>query len=498
MKRISLLVLLGWGLSLTLLVLIGSGEAAQAARTATTHYVAPGGNCGGATPCYATVQAAVDAAADGDLIKVAQGTYTGVFVRDSLTQTVYLDKAVTLRGGFTSTDWTTYAPDAHPTVLDAEEKGRVLYITGSGEPTVEGFHITGGNAQGLGGAPWGDAGGGIYVDGTRATLSHLLIYSNTADFGGGIYLKQAAARVHNSFIHHNGDLSRSAGGGVYLFGCQGVTFRDNRIEKNRARDGGGMMTLGTQGLLENTHVVDNVASYEGGGLKVTTSNLVLRRAVVMNNQAPLGGGISFFGYGEHPRFESVRIMGNQASERGGGIYFNYLTHAVMTNTVVAANTSPNGSALYIQDSSPRMVHTTVANNTGGPGIVVTSDSEYYDSHVTMTNTIIAGHSTAITATQGNTVTLNATLWHGNTTDRAGNGLVQHAHDTSGDPKFAFDGYHLLAGSAAINKGIDAGVTVDIDGDFRPQAGGYDLGADEYGGTVVKAHKLYLSLVARGR
>ena len=66
---------------------MGSGTAAAGLTpAATVRYVAPGGACGGATPCYATIQAAVDAAATGDEIRVAAGTYTGVSSRGRLKQ----------------------------------------------------------------------------------------------------------------------------------------------------------------------------------------------------------------------------------------------------------------------------------------------------------------------------------------------------------------------------------------------------------------------------
>jgi len=40
------------------------------------------------------VQAAVDAASEGDVIKVAAGAYTGVSARAGVTQTVYVSKGV--------------------------------------------------------------------------------------------------------------------------------------------------------------------------------------------------------------------------------------------------------------------------------------------------------------------------------------------------------------------------------------------------------------------
>jgi hypothetical protein len=52
-------------------------------------------------------------------------------------------------------------------------------------------------------------------------------------------------------------------------------------------------------------------------------------------------------------------------------------------------------------------------------------------------------------------------------------------------------YHLTVGSAAIDAGVDAGVTTDIDGDTRPQGNGYDIGADEFRQWYV-----YLPLVMK--
>jgi len=117
---------------------------------------------------YDNIQAAVDAASDGDVIKVAAGVYTGTVLRLSppgyqvapavITQVVYISKSLTIRGGYTVTNWTTSYPLTQPTTLDAEgQGGKRVIVVGGGNVTVklENLRITGGDASGLGGGPLG-------------------------------------------------------------------------------------------------------------------------------------------------------------------------------------------------------------------------------------------------------------------------------------------------------------------------------------------------------
>ena len=164
----------------------------------------------------------------------------------------------------------------------------------------------------------------------------------------------------------------------------------------------------------------------------------------------------------------------------------------MTNNVLADNQdSFAGGGLYLWDSSPRLLHTTIARNHGGDGSGLYVAGSSNRSTVTLTNTILVSHTVGIAITQGNTATINATLWNDNATNWDGAGTINHSNDHSGDPAFAADGYHLTSDSAAIDAGVDAGVTTDVDGDVRPQGAGYDIGADEFRQWCV-----YLPLVMK--
>jgi uncharacterized repeat protein (TIGR01451 family) len=399
-----------------------------------------GGDCSDASSPCQTVQYAVDRASEGDTIKVASGVYTGVSVRPRddftttgvVTQVVYVSKTVTIRGGYTTTNWMVSDPDANPITLDAQGRGRVFYITGDISPTIEGVTITGGDATGMGGDPdqGRDSGGGVYIVTAAATISNNCVLSNTANRGGGLYLSNSDA-----------------------------TFTGNTVTSNTANDaGGGLYVNYSDATLTGNTVAANIAFY-GGGLYLHSSDATLASNTVASNTAYYGGGLL------------LRI-----------------SSAMLTNNVVADNRSNiMGSGLSVWASSPRLLHTTLARNTGGDGsgVRVSNYGPGYYSTVAMTNTILVSHSVGITVTPGNRAILDATLWGAgawaNDTDWGGGGtIITGTINVYQDPAFVdpdAGDYHIKTGSAASDAGIDAGVSEDIDGDSRID-GHPDIGADE--------------------
>jgi hypothetical protein len=416
------------------------------------HYVAPGGNCNGASPCYGSVQEAVDAAVPGGEIRVAAGTYTDVHVRPRdditatgvVTQMIYISKTLTIRGGYTTTNWIDYNPEGNPTTLGAQQQGRVLYITSDISPTIEGLRITGGDATGLGGVavpPMGqpfDAGGGVYVISATATFLNCWVFDNVADVGGGLLLAGSNATLGGNTVTSN--TAGFIGGGLCSFNSDAA-------------------------LIGNTFTSNTAGGFGGGGVALLGGRPTLHGDAVISNTAE----------GEHAS--------------GGGLFVTERCDATLVNTVIADNWADfNGAALQITDAHVNLLHSTVVHNMGGggTGIHLHRELSLYTTAV-LTNTILVSHTVGIQADEITTATLYATLWHANATDWSGN--VVHTNDYTGDPAFASDGYHLTAGSAAIDRGVDAGVDDDIDGEVRP-IGRPDLGADEWGTRV------YLPLVLR--
>ena len=226
---------LGGGLLLALLMLAGSllllGRApVTALGTASELHVCP---TGPPTCDYATVQEAMDAAADGDLIKVAAGTYTDMHARDGLTQVVYISKSLTIRGGYNWPDWDTFDPDAFHTVLDAQGQGRVFYITAD-DVTLEGLYITGGDAVGQPGwSGLGNNGGGICGAGADyLVVTRCWIYDNTANSGGGVNLHYCDdVEMTNNVVYDNLAIY---GGGIRT-SSSSVALRDNTLPEQRAQ-----------------------------------------------------------------------------------------------------------------------------------------------------------------------------------------------------------------------------------------------------------------------
>jgi hypothetical protein len=386
-------------------------------------------------------------------------------------------------------------------------------------PTIEWLNITGGNAAGLGGdqecdPSYRDAAGGVGVILATAIIRDCRIFNNTAEVAGGVGLGYSIAILSRNVIEANTAITRAIcglcgeGGGVGLSGGA-PTLIENTIRHNKAyRDGGGIITTGSAGVtfVGNT-IVSNTSLYAGGGgLYMDTTTATLSGDTFIANKArdidrSEGGGAVYL-WDSNATFVGATIISNTTTSFGGGVFLSGYdgSGATLINSVIADNRAEiKGSGLYLERvSSYRLLHVTIAHNTGGDGsgVHVTTDEHNKYSTVIMTNTILVGHAVGITVAEHCTATLESTLWAtgtawANTTPWVNNGgFLTHNNDYPGDPDFVDPDngdYHIGFHSAAIDKGIDTFVLVDKDGVVRPQLHAPDLGAYEYAPPPVGGH-----------
>jgi predicted outer membrane repeat protein len=374
-RHLSLLLSVGMAAMLAALLMLVAGPA-LAGTTATTHYVATDGTCGGHSPCYATIQAAVDAASRGDTILITEGAYTGVNTHGSHTQVVYLNKSVTIRGGYTTAYAEPPDPIGHPTTLDAQGQGHVVYVPyigSSATPTLEGLRLTEGYASE---AVSGDGtGGGLRADGTSGdllTVRNCWIGLNTAEEGGagGIGVDFDRVQIIDSTVISN------TGTGVILWQSDSPVLSGSTIASNSA---GGLTVLSAS--------YGNGLSIQGNAFTGNTGNGIYLDTIESDGGNDLIADNTFDGnnrglFAKSIYDTSLRIRNNTFHDNtnnnpcyhydiyGGGLRLEGVNAEVLNNTFTA-NYACYGGGLSVGNGAGNTVliqGNTFLSNSAGAGM----------------------------------------------------------------------------------------------------------------------------------
>ncbi|MCR4408579.1 MAG: right-handed parallel beta-helix repeat-containing protein [Anaerolineae bacterium] len=378
---------------------------------------------------------------------------------------------------------------------------RGIHVEGDSSPWIEDNTIYSHNAS-ASSLSYQGCGGGILVDASSPVIAGNIITNNVAytgtdktGYGGGIYLFNA----NNAVISENLVISNAAstagagmGGGICIKGtASGLVVQANQVLSNaaslaHATGWGGGIAGGPDGALLQGNLIEgnrgNSVGAGEAGLYQWYGSAEYRNNLVRGNY---GSYAVYLGY-SRSRFEGNLVVNNSTGTGVSLIDGDSRGGPILVNNVVVRSATSNRAALkaYAYSGAPltaTLLHNTLVGEGTGYGVWV----EGYVT-LTLTNSLIASHTWGITVTfpASSTVSADHTLFWANV-----NNGFSGTNPVFGDPRFLPDGYHLGPGSAAIDAGINAGVTTDIDGDPRPIGSGYDIGADE-------ARFLYLPLVLR--
>ena len=207
------------------------------------------------TEAFQTIDEALAEAESGHEIWVKQGDYP-------LTSPINVNKAVHIYGGFDGTEIERSERDwySNPTTVNGQDGISHCFVV-SQDATIDGFTITGGNANG---SDPDDKGGAIYISASSADITNCVVTENNANLAGGGIYSLGSGTIANCLISGNG----AANGGGIANDNSSLTILNCTLAKNDATDGGGLWNNNAASTVTNCIVWGNTAS-NGPGMFVT-------------------------------------------------------------------------------------------------------------------------------------------------------------------------------------------------------------------------------------
>jgi parallel beta-helix repeat protein len=246
---------------------------------------------------FLTIQAAIDAADDYDMVLVADGNYTGDGNRDI----DFHGKPITVK----SENGPVFA------VIDCENEARGFYFHNYEDKNsvLDGFTIT----RGYGGYD----GGGISCSSSNPTITNCTITGNKAEYGGGMMVnRDSSPTLMNCTFRSN--YAEYEGGGMVNYNSSATVTNCTFSGNSAGYAGGGMCNwANSSSTVTNCMFSGNSAYYRGGGMYATGGNYTLINCTFAGNSA-LNGNALACKYGP----SNIEIKNSILWDGGNEIYNN--------------------------------------------------------------------------------------------------------------------------------------------------------------------------------
>ena len=282
------------------------------------------------TNAFTSFQSALNIAVTGDEIWVAAGTYKPSSPYDGPTDSRYyhfrMINGVTIYGGFAGTETTVAhrtnyrSGGANETILsgdigtpddNSDNCYHVFYhptgLNLDGTAVLDGFSITGGNANSGSAHTWG---GGMYNYSSSPSIINCTFINNTAlVYGGGIcnYVNSSTQIENTVFVNNTASL----GGGLADFNSSSsiisCTFKNNTASGPNFSDGGGLYLRNSASSITNCLVNNNTAGHYGGGIFIMDASPSIINSTITESSS---SALFCTGATTSPTIKNTIIWGN--------------------------------------------------------------------------------------------------------------------------------------------------------------------------------------------
>jgi hypothetical protein len=317
---------------------------------ADTHVVSPDGSGD-----FPTIQAAIDAATDGDVIALTDGTFAGDGNRDI----DYLGKVITVRS---------QSGVPEDCVIDcegSETDPHCGFHFQTGEPpesVLEGVTIQSG---------WGvypNLGGAIRcAGGSSPTVVSCVFLEN---HGGAVVCSMGTALSLSGcrFTGNHG----SYGGAVYTDRCTLTIDHCRFIENETSGEGGAIYSWDTLATITNSEFIRNTANSAAAASFHDECEVTVLDCLFEGNVSLFSGGALTFWISGPNVVDRCTFVGNTAGHEGAALWSEKISDTYVRNCTFWGNASPEGTVLA-GNYQFVMENCIIAFSTEGPGVV-----SYYD------------------------------------------------------------------------------------------------------------------------
>ncbi len=359
------------------------------------------------TDAYINPQDAIAAAQYGDTIWVAGGIYKPTANTDR-TISFAMREGVSIHGGFAGDeepitfDLADRDFTANETILsgdigikDDNSDNSYHVVIGANNATLDGFTVTGGNANEVYGYY---AGGGMLNEASNPRVTNCTFRGNSSVFyGGGMCNGSSNSPLVINCIFQDNSAGRGGGGmynGYSSPTVKNCIFSGNRDGSGTNAGGGGMRNVSSGPTVTNCTFIGNGADKYGGGMLnwfsfgaetgYFYSNPTMINCTFSGNSAGLDGGGMFNiytfnitkpGYSySSPTVTNCTFSGNSAAGKGGGMRnydpYNFVIAPKLTNCILWNNSASTEPQISNYNTTPTITYSDVQGGySGGAGII---------------------------------------------------------------------------------------------------------------------------------